>query len=176
MKPVFVIGHRNPDTDSICSAIGYANLKHILTGNEYIACRAGDVGAETEYVLKAFGVEPPRCLDSLHPRLSDVQFRDVAGISARISLRRAWKYMSEKGIQTIPVVDADNNLKGILKFSDIGRAYQLPQSGRRAERRTRGRQPGGSFYAGQSRRCGRKPGRDGGLYPRTRHGDPRQPV
>ncbi len=127
MKPVFVIGHRNPDTDSICSAIGYANLKHILTGNEYIACRAGDVGAETEYVLKAFGVEPPRCLDSLHPRLSDVQFRDVAGISARISLRRAWKYMSEKGIQTIPVVDADNNLQGILTFSDIARFYMEDQ-------------------------------------------------
>lgn len=127
MKPVFVIGHRNPDTDSICSAIGYANLKHILTGNEYIACRAGDVGAETEYVLKAFGVETPRCLDSLHPRLSDVQFRDAAGISARISLRRAWKYMSEKGIQTIPVVDADNNFQGILTFSDIARFYMEDQ-------------------------------------------------
>ena len=77
MKPVFVIGHRNPDTDSICSAIGYANLKHILTGNEYIACRAGDVGAETEYVLKAFGVEPE--LSCVRPNLNHL---DPAAIAA----------------------------------------------------------------------------------------------
>lgn len=127
MKPVFVIGHRNPDTDSICSAICYAELKHTLTEKEYIPCRAGDVSAETQYVLDSFGVEAPRCLDSLHPRLSDVQFRDVAGISAQISLRRAWQYMSDKGIQTIAVVDEDNNLQGILTFSDIARFYMEDQ-------------------------------------------------
>ena len=58
MKPVLVIGHRNPDTDSICSAICYAHLKQILTGREHVACRAGQVNAETAYVLDCFGVEP----------------------------------------------------------------------------------------------------------------------
>ena len=89
MKPVLVIGHRNPDTDSICSAICYAHLKQILTGREHVACRAGQVNAETAYVLDCFGVEPPRYLSSLNPRLSDVQYRNVEGIDAQLSLRRA---------------------------------------------------------------------------------------
>ena len=99
MKPVIVIGHKTPDTDSICSAICYARLKHILTGKEYMACRAGEVNAETQYVLDCFGVEAPKYLDSLQPRLSDVQYRDVAGIDAKISLRRAWQYMNENNIR-----------------------------------------------------------------------------
>ena len=68
MNPVFVIGHRNPDTDSICSAICYAHLKRRLTGGEYIACRAGHVNAETKFVLERFGVEPPRYIKSFEPR------------------------------------------------------------------------------------------------------------
>ncbi len=127
MKPIFVIGHKTPDTDSICSAICYANLKQKLTGEEYIACRAGAVNVETSYVLEAFQVAPPRYLDSLQPRLSDVQFRNVKGISAELSLRRAWKYMSEQNIQTIPVVDENNYLEGILTLSDIARFYMEDQ-------------------------------------------------
>ena len=86
MDPVFVIGHRNPDTDSICSAICYAHLKRRLTGGEYIACRAGHVNAETKFVLERFGVEPPRYIKSFEPRLSDVQYREVPGISEELSL------------------------------------------------------------------------------------------
>lgn len=127
MKPVFVIGHKNPDTDSICSAICYANLKRMLTGREHIPCRAGEVNAETAWVLDCFGAEPPRLLDSLQPRLSDVQFRDIAGIGAGLSLRRAWKYMNEQNIQTIPVVDQENFLHGILTLSDIARFYMEDQ-------------------------------------------------
>ena len=127
MKPVFVIGHRNPDTDSICSSICYANLKRILTGRDHIACRAGVVNAETQYVLDTFKVEAPRFLDSLNLRLSDVQYRNVEGIKSGISLRRAWQYMSDNGIQTISVVDDDNYLQGILTFSDIARFYMEDQ-------------------------------------------------
>ena len=127
MKPVFVIGHRTPDTDSICSAICYARLKQTLTGRAHIPCRAGQVNAETQYVLDCFGVEPPRYLASLNPRLADVQYREVAGISAQLSLRRAWQYMSETNIHTIPVVDDARNLQGLLTFSDIARFYMEDQ-------------------------------------------------
>ena len=127
MKPVLVIGHRNPDTDSICSAICYAHLKQILTGREHIACRAGQVNAETAYVLDCFGVEPPRYLSSLNPRLSDVQYRNVEGINAQLSLRRAWQYMSENNIHTIPVVGEGRALQGLLTFSDIARFYMEDQ-------------------------------------------------
>lgn len=127
MKPILVIGHKNPDTDSICSAICYAHLKRMLTGKDYIPCRAGQVNAETKYVLDCFDIEPPRYLSSLNPRLSDVQYRDVAGIGAQMSLRRAWEYMSEKDIQTISVVDENNYIQGILTFSDIARFYMEDQ-------------------------------------------------
>lgn len=127
MKPILVIGHKTPDTDSVCSAICYARLKQQLTGKEYIPCRAGEVNAETQYVLDCFGVEAPKYLDSLQPRLSDVQYRDVAGIDAKLSLRRAWQHMSENNIQTIPVVNAENYLQGILTLSDIARFYMEDQ-------------------------------------------------
>lgn len=127
MKPILVIGHKTPDTDSVCSAICYARLKQLLTGKEYIPCRAGEVNAETQYVLDCFGVEAPKYLDSLQPRLSDVQYRDVAGIDAKLSLRRAWQHMSENNIQTIPVVNAENYLQGILTLSDIARFYMEDQ-------------------------------------------------
>ena len=103
MKPVIVIGHKNPDTDSVCSAICYANLKTILTGRPHIACRAGQVNAESQYVLDTFGVEPPQYLESLRPRLSDVQFRDVRGVNSHASLKRAWEYMRDNNIRTIPL-------------------------------------------------------------------------
>ena len=123
MNPVFVIGHRNPDTDSICSAICYAHLKRRLTGGEYIACRAGHVNAETKFVLERFGVEPPRYIKSFEPRLSDVQYREVPGISEELSLHRAWDYMNENDIQTLAVVDEDRHLKGLLTLGDIARFY-----------------------------------------------------
>ncbi len=127
MKPVYVIGHKNPDTDSICSAICYAHLKQRLTGREHIACRAGAVSAETQYVLGHFGVEQPRFLDSLEPRLAEVHYRAIPGIPPETSLRRAWMYMSENSIQTLPIVDADNHLLGILTFTDLARFYMEDQ-------------------------------------------------
>ncbi len=123
MSPVYVIGHRNPDTDSICSAICYANLKHILTGNEYIASRAGPINAETQFVLDHFDVEAPRYIKSFEPCLSDIPYRQVPGIDEEMSLHRAWDYMNANDIQTLAVVDEDGYLKGILTLSDIARFY-----------------------------------------------------
>ena len=123
MKPVIVVGHKNPDTDSICSAICYANLKRKLTGNDYIPCRAGEVNNETQYVLERFGVEAPQFIDSLEPRITDVQYRKVDGISSHISLKRAWEYMRDNDIQTVPVVGEQGQLKGILTLGDVARFY-----------------------------------------------------
>ena len=127
MKPVFVIGHKNPDTDSICSAICYAHLKQKLTGNEYIPCRAGEVNGETRYVLDHFGVEAPRLLESLEPRIYDVQLRKVPGVSSHTSLRRAWECMRDHHVQTIPVLNDHNQLKGILTLGDVARFYMEDQ-------------------------------------------------
>lgn len=127
MKPILVIGHKNPDTDSICAAICYANLKQKITGNEYIPGRAGEINNETRYVLDRFGVEVPRYIDSLEPRLTDVQYRQVKGISSHISLKRAWEYMRDSNIQTVPVVNDHNQIKGILTLGDVARFYMEDQ-------------------------------------------------
>ncbi|MBE7006198.1 MAG: putative manganese-dependent inorganic diphosphatase [Ruminococcaceae bacterium] len=127
MKPVIVIGHKNPDSDSICSAICYANLKRKLTGRDYIACRAGEINNETKFILETFRAEAPQLVETLEPTLADVQYRRIEGISSHLSLRRAWEYMRDNDIPTVPVVTPQGQLKGILTLGDIARFYMEDQ-------------------------------------------------
>ena len=90
-RPVVVIGHKNPDTDSICSAIAYANLKRIVTGKPYIARAAGHLNEETRYVLQRFGVEEPAYLATVEPLVRDVELQQIAGITEELSLKNAWE-------------------------------------------------------------------------------------
>lgn len=123
MKPVIVIGHRQPDTDAICSAICYADLKQKMTNEEYLPCRAGQINCETRYVLQAFGVEEPMYLETLERKLSDVSYRKVAGIDRNLSIKRAWEYMSENDVQTLAVLDEEQKFIGIVTLGDIARFY-----------------------------------------------------
>lgn len=123
MKPTIVIGHKNPDTDSICSAICYADLKRKLTGEEYIPCRAGELNGETKFVLDKFKIEPPTLIESLEPRISDVQFRQVGGIEPTISIRRAWEYMRDNDLQTVPILTKRGKIKGVVTLGDQARFY-----------------------------------------------------
>ncbi len=127
MKPTIVIGHKNPDTDSICSAICYADLKSKLTGEEFIPCRAGEINSETAFVLEKNGVESPMLIESLEPKIADVQFRRTDGIEAGISLRRAWEHMRDENIQTVPILTKRNKIKGILTLGDQARFYTEDQ-------------------------------------------------
>lgn len=130
MKSTIVIGHKNPDTDSICSAICYADLKHKLTGEEYIPCRAGELNSETNFVLETFGVEAPKLIESLEPRVSDVQFREIDGIETRISLKNAWEHMRDHNIQTVPILTKRGKIKGIVTLGDQARFYMEDQDAR----------------------------------------------
>lgn len=123
MKATYVIGHKNPDTDSICSAVCYADLKRRLTGDAYIPCRAGEINSETAFVLEHFGVEAPMLIESLEPRMADVAYRAIEGITPQLSLRRAWKHMRDSNIQTVPVVTKRGKIKGILTIGDQARYY-----------------------------------------------------
>ena len=127
MKATVVIGHKNPDTDSICSAICYADLKRRLTGEEYVPCRAGEINSETAFVLEHNGVEPPRFVETLEPKIADVQFRRTDGIEAGISLKRAWEHMRDEKIQTVPILTKRNKIKGILTLGDQARFYMEDQ-------------------------------------------------
>ena len=130
MKSTIVIGHKNPDSDSICSAICYAALKQKLTGEEYIPCRAGEINNETKFILEHFGVEEPQLVESLEPMISDVQFRRIEGIDPHISLRRAWEHMRDKNIQTVPVLTKRGKIRGIITLGDITRFYMEDQDPR----------------------------------------------
>ena len=122
MNPIYVIGHKNPDTDSICSAIAYARLKSMVTGQDYRPRRAGAVNEETAYVLKRFGVEAPPLLETLEPRAADVPFHRSPGISADASLLQAWQQMVQEGIHTLGVVKK-GRLLGIVTLGDLAQAY-----------------------------------------------------
>lgn len=118
-----VIGHRNPDTDSICSAICYANLKRAQTGGEYVPARAGHVNGETQFVLDYFGVEAPKLVEDVRTQVKDIEIRKTKGVADNISLKKAWKIMQENTVVTIPAVRADGTLEGLITVGDITKTY-----------------------------------------------------
>ena len=119
---VVVIGHRNPDTDSICSAIAYAELKNKTSDLICEPRRAGKMNQETEFVLKKFGVEPPRMCTDVNPKIRDVDYREMEGVDGSISLRRAWEIMRDRDVDTLPVVSPENDLLGVITVKDVATA------------------------------------------------------
>lgn len=119
---VVVIGHRNPDTDSICSAIAYAELKNKTSDLVCEPRRAGKMNQETEFILKKFEVTPPRMCTDVNPKIRDVDYREMPGIPGSTSLRRAWQIMRDQTIDTLPVVSPDGELEGVITVKDIATA------------------------------------------------------
>ena len=120
---VWVVGHKNPDTDSICAAIAYANLKNQADGNRYEAKRAGELNEETKYVLDTFGVKSPGLITDVGAQVKDIEIRKTPGVSGKISLKRAWEMMKEQNVVTLPVTDKENNLEGLIITGDIATSY-----------------------------------------------------
>lgn len=118
---VFVIGHKNPDTDSICSAIGYANLKNQISSNKYFPRRAGEVSSETQFVLDYFKMDPPELLTDVGAQVSDLSITQVTPLRKDMSMKSAWNIMRDEGKATLPVVEK-NKLKGIISVKDIATA------------------------------------------------------
>ena len=119
---VVVIGHRNPDTDSICSAIAYAELKNKTSDLVCEARRAGKMNQETEFVLKKFGVTPPRMSTDVNPKIRDVDYRQIPGIPGSTSLRKAWEIMRDQKIDTLAVTSEEDELQGVITVKDIATA------------------------------------------------------
>lgn len=122
-KKVWVVGHKNPDTDSICAAIAYANLKNQADWNRYEAKRAGELNEETKYVLDTFGVKSPGLITDVGAQVKDIEIRKTPGVSGKISLKRAWEMMKEQNVVTLPVTDKENNLEGLIITGDIATSY-----------------------------------------------------
>ena len=118
---VIVIGHKNPDTDSICSAIAYANLKNHLSEDEYIPKRAGDLSDETKYVLEKFRIDVPEYIQDIGTQVKDIDIRKTEGVIDSISLKKAWNLMRDHDVATLPVT-SQNRLEGIISVKDIATA------------------------------------------------------
>ena len=122
-RKTIVIGHKNPDTDSICSAICYAKMKQKLTGMEYEPCRAGHVNAETQFVLDYFGIEPPRLVENVKTQVKDIEIRRTQGVDRNISLKKAWNLMQDENVVTLPAVSEGGVLEGLITVGDIAKSY-----------------------------------------------------
>ncbi len=119
-EKIYVIGHKNPDTDSICAAISLAYLKNKANNTKrYHARRAGQVNEETEFALEYFGVEQPKYMPNVGTQVKNMQIEEVEGAPDDITVRIAWEFMQESGISSLPVMDKENCLEGILSVTDI---------------------------------------------------------
>ena len=124
-RKVYVVGHLNPDTDYICSAIAYANLKNHLPGASekiYEPRRAGQINEETQHVLKSFGLKPPKLLSNLRVQVKDVDLRKIEGVKTSVPIKRAWEIMKEEKMKTLPVT-RDSKLEGLITVGDIATSY-----------------------------------------------------
>ncbi len=120
---IYVTGHKNPDSDSICAAYAYAEFKN-KTGNiPAVACRLGTPNQETQFILDYFKAEAPKYLNTVKLKVEDLQFDYITPISPEISLKMAWKIMSDKNIKTIPVADENEHLLGVLAVSNLTSCY-----------------------------------------------------
>ena len=122
VQKVVVIGHTNPDTDSICAAIAYAELKNRTSDLVCEPRRAGKLNAETGYVLQRFGVPVPRMCTDVNPKVRNVDYRRIDGISRDTSMRAAWEIMRDQQIDTLAVVDDTRELEGLITVKGIAMA------------------------------------------------------
>lgn len=123
-KPIYVIGHRNPDTDSICSAIGYSHLKQAM-GVNAIPARCGKINNETKYALEYFKMDQPLLLTDLYPRVKDVALECKTVVRQHDTLRRLGEVMRKSELQSVPVTDSNGDLVGIVSVSDLAKRYFL---------------------------------------------------
>ena len=121
---IFVIGHKNPDTDSICSAIAYCDIKNRTFQNKrYIPKRAGQINEETEFVLNRFGIQPPGYLSNIGTQVKDMDIRMSPEADKSMSLKNAWDLMQENSIVSLPIRDKEGGLEGLITIGDIAKTY-----------------------------------------------------
>ena len=120
MDPIYVTGHRNPDTDSIVSAMAYAALQNALGNREYVAARLGHISDETQLVLDRFGFEPPVRIQTMRTQVRDLDYDTPPALSRAVTISRAWNALqSDRSVPAIPVTNDDGTLYGMLSPSEI---------------------------------------------------------
>jgi manganese-dependent inorganic pyrophosphatase len=121
MSEILVIGHRNPDTDAICSAIGYAEFKRRTGLTEAIAARCGDTNDRIDFVLNTFGVPAPKFVADVSPKISDVMQRKILSVRPDSTAAEALRLMDEKNLRILPVLDAEQKCRGLLSLFKLSK-------------------------------------------------------
>jgi manganese-dependent inorganic pyrophosphatase len=121
MSEVLVIGHRNPDTDAICSAIGYAEFKRRTGLTEAVAARCGDTNDRIDFVLNTFGVPAPKFVADVSPKVSDVMARRIVSVTPDATAAEALGMMDERGIRIMPVLDGEQKCRGLLSLFKLSK-------------------------------------------------------
>ena len=121
MSEILVIGHRNPDTDAICSAIGYAEFKRRTGMTEAIAARCGDTNDRIDFVLNTFGVPAPKFVADVSPKISDVMQRKILSVRPDSTAAEALRLMDEKNLRILPVMDAGQKCRGLLSLFKLSK-------------------------------------------------------
>ncbi len=119
MNEIFVIGHHNPDTDSIVSAMSYAALRNALGDRNYVAAYMDHISDQTQRMLDRFGFQPPRMVQTVRTQVADLDFDTPPSLNATVTMDRAWRIMREQRISAIPVTNEDGTLYGTLSAGDI---------------------------------------------------------
>lgn len=119
MSEIYVVGHKNPDTDTVVSAMAYAALKHALGEQDYTAARLDHLSDETKRMLQRFGFETPQRIRDVRTQVRDLDFDTPPALHASVTLDKAWHTMSEEKISVIPVINEDGTLYGTLSSGDI---------------------------------------------------------
>lgn len=122
-KKVYIIGHKNPDTDSICSAIAYADIKNRTDDGQFIPKRAGQINQETNYVLQRFQAEVPGYVSNAGTRVKDMDINRIKGAANNLSLKKAWALMRSKNVNTLPITAENGLLEGLITIGDIAESY-----------------------------------------------------
>jgi manganese-dependent inorganic pyrophosphatase len=124
LSDIFVIGHKNPDTDSVCAAFAYAYLKNKIDNqNNYISARCGNLNKQTSFVFKHLNLEPPLLLKDIYPKVQDVMIKNVISIHENTPLFEIMDNIKNKNIRVLPVVDEENNFKGIVSVFEISNFF-----------------------------------------------------
>lgn len=120
---IYITGHKNPDTDSICSALAYAEFKNKSANVKAKPIRLGEISRETQFALDYFNVNAPEFVKTLKPLVKDLQMDKVAPLYPETSLKSAWTEMKKNNVKTIPVVDEDDKFLGVVSLSNLTSAY-----------------------------------------------------
>ena len=120
---IYVIGHRNPDTDSICAALAYARLKQLTGNTNVLAARAGEINLQTEFVLNTFGIDLPLYLPDVKVRVKDVMTSESLSVHMERSVGDVLDFMNSYDLLMVPVTDRDGQYRGAITLQDLARFY-----------------------------------------------------